>query len=97
MTKDQNQSSLKITSSFLPKYGENPKYEVTYARIRSYIQFMQDHAFIGKFMGIWPTEKSLIWWIKRTWNPKCEMDLNLGFKGFFTTIFSNLEDIDNVF
>jgi hypothetical protein len=58
---------------------------------------MQDHAFIGKFMGIWPMEKALNWWIKTTWKPKGQIDLKLGSKGFFTTIFSNLEDHDKVF
>jgi len=58
---------------------------------------MKDNAFINKFMGIWPTEKSLKWWIQHTWKPKGQVDLKLGSKGFFTTMFSNQEDRDKVF
>jgi hypothetical protein len=47
---------------------------------------MRDHAIISKFMGVWPMEKSLEWWIQTKWKPKVEVDLKLGSKGFFTTI-----------
>jgi hypothetical protein len=58
---------------------------------------MQDHTFIGEFMGIWPSEKSLTWWIREKWNPQCHIDLKLDSKGFFTIIFSSMEDHDRVF
>jgi hypothetical protein len=90
-------SNPDASSGCLPKAPENPKYEVKTNRIVRYIQYMQDHDFIGKFMGIWPTEKALNWWIKTTWKPKGQIDLKLGSKGFFTVIFSNLEERDKVF
>jgi hypothetical protein len=36
-------------------------------------------------------------WIKCQWKPSEEVELHLGSKGFFTEIFMNLEDRDNVF
>jgi hypothetical protein len=39
----------------------------------------------------------LIKWIKAWWNPKGHYDLQLGSKGFFTIIFFNLEDKDQIF
>jgi hypothetical protein len=48
-------------------------------------------------MGIWPSEKSLMGWVSTRWKIKGQVDLNLGSKGFFTTIFSNLTDRDNIF
>jgi hypothetical protein len=53
---------------------------------------MKDHAVIEKFMGICPSEKALMVWEKSRWKVKGEMDLNLGYKGFFTLFFSCTED-----
>jgi hypothetical protein len=36
-------------------------------------------------------------WIKYQWKPSGEVDLHLGSKGFFTTVFMNLEDRDKIF
>jgi hypothetical protein len=36
-------------------------------------------------------------WIKYHGKPNREVELHLGSKGFFTTIFMNLEDMDRVF
>jgi hypothetical protein len=47
----------------IPKAKEDPKYKITSVKIGEYIQFMQDHSFIVKFMEIWPMEKALISWI----------------------------------
>jgi hypothetical protein len=58
---------------------------------------MRDHALIGKFLGLWPTEKDLARWIKAWWNPKGDYELQLSSKGFFTIIFYNLEDKDRIF
>ena len=54
-------------------------------------------AIICKFMGLWPTEKALQMWIKYHWKPKGSIDLHLGSKGFFTVVFSNIEDKDKIF
>jgi hypothetical protein len=56
--KGQNQKK-QLKNGCLPKTVENLKYEVTLNGIRNYIQMMKYHALIGKFMGIWPLEKSL--------------------------------------
>jgi hypothetical protein len=42
---------------------------------------MRDHAIIGKFLGIWPLEKSLIGWMESRWKIKGEINLKLGAKG----------------
>jgi hypothetical protein len=57
---------------------------------------MRDHALIGKFLGLWPSEKDLTHWIKAWWNPKGEYELQLSSKGFFIVIFYNLEDKDKI-
>jgi hypothetical protein len=85
------------TTRCLPKAKENMKFEIKIEKIGGYIQFMQEHVVIGKFLGIWPTEKALTWWINTTWKPKDRIDLNLGSKGFVTTICTNLEDHDQIF
>lgn len=58
---------------------------------------MATYAIICKFMGIWPIEKNLYTWIRNNWKPKGEINIQLGFKGFFTVVFTNLEDKDRVF
>lgn len=42
-------------------------------------------------------EKALQEWIKNHWKPKGGIDLHLGSKGFFTVVFTNIEDKDGVF
>jgi len=56
---------------------------------------MQTYAIICKFMGLWPTKKSLQMWIR--YHPKGSIDLHLGSKRFFTVVFANIEDSDRVF
>jgi hypothetical protein len=73
------------------------KYVIKSTRVGEHMQFMKDHALIGKFLGIWPSEKDLIKWIKHWWNPKGDYELQLSSKGFFTIIFYSLEDKDRVF
>jgi hypothetical protein len=53
---------------------------------------MKDHAIIGKFIVIWPSERDVIKWIKYWWKPKGKVDFQLGSKGFFTTIFHSIEN-----
>ena len=57
---------------------------------------MRDHALIGKFMGLWPSEKALQGWIVSKWKPKGHVSLQLGPKGFFTADFNCLEDRNRV-
>jgi hypothetical protein len=41
--------------------------------------------------------KALSGWVKSQWKVKGHVDLKLGSKGFFTTIFYNMSDQDQVF
>lgn len=43
------------------------------------------------------TEKALEKWIRNCWKPKGEINLHPRSKGFFTMVFTNLEDKDRVF
>jgi hypothetical protein len=74
-----------------------PRYVIRSNKIGEHTQFMRDHALIGKFLGLWPSERDLARWIKAWWNPKGYYELQLSSKGFFTVIFYNLEDKDHVF
>ena len=58
---------------------------------------MRDHALICKFVGVCPSERDLTNWIKQKWQPPGHIELKLGVKGFFTVIFSNLQDKEKVF
>jgi hypothetical protein len=66
-------------------------------QIQLYRDEMKTHALICKFIGLWPIERMLCNWIKYQWKPNREVDLHLGSKGFFTTVFMNLEDRDKIF
>lgn len=50
-----------------------------------------------KFIGVFPTERDQVKWIHHKWQPKGHIKLKLGARGFFTVIFSNLEDKERVF
>lgn len=91
-------SQTKVTSATcIPKAAEPIKIELPSHHINGEIQFMQDYALIGKFLGFWPTEKALQGWIASKWKPKGQVTLQLGPKGFFTAIFNCLEDKTRIF
>ena len=75
-----------------PKSKMIPKIQIKSDRIKEDITNMKEHALIGKFVGIWPMEKTLVWWINTTWKPQGHYDLTLRSKGFFMVIFFNKED-----
>ena len=60
---------------------------------------MKERALINKFIGIWSTQKTCVWWINTTWKSPSHYDLQLGAKCFFMIIFFNEVDqsriIDN--
>jgi hypothetical protein len=58
---------------------------------------MRDYALINNVLGLWPSKKELVKWIYQWWKPKGHFDLQLGSKGFFTTILHNLEDMNGIF
>ena len=74
-----------------------PKLEINLERVREDIQYMNENALIGKFVGIWPIEKTPIWWINTTWKPQGNYDMQLGAKGFFMIILFNEEDRNKIF
>jgi len=91
--KDKPEEQTKVTSKTCkPIVEERPKIELPSQKINERIQYMTDNALIGKFIGLWPTEKALYGWIAAKWKPKGHITLQLGLKGFFTVIFLCLED-----
>lgn len=74
-----------------------PKVVLEDPQMQLYRDQMKMHALICKFMGLWPTERTLRNWIKYHWKPNREVELHLGSKDFFTAVFINLEDRDRVF
>ena len=64
----------------VPKSKTVSKLQINSKRVREDIQYMKEHALIGKFVGIWPTKKTLVWWINTTWKPQGHYDLQLGEK-----------------
>jgi hypothetical protein len=58
---------------------------------------MRDHTLIGKFLGLWPSERCLIKWINTWWKLKGHFDLQLESKGFFPMIFENMDDKEYIF
>lgn len=58
---------------------------------------MKYHTLIGKFMGIWRSEKFLLLWIKDQWKLKGRIDLKLGSNGFFIAIFLDHSEQEKVF
>lgn len=81
----------------IPKINTIPKYETRSTKTGHNIQHMRYHTVIGKFMGIYPLEKALEWWIQTRWKPKGEINPNMGSKGFFKVIFTNVHDKYRVF
>ena len=81
----------------LPKSKTIPKLQIKSTRIREDINYMKERALIGKFVGIWPSEKTLTWLINTTWKPQGHYELQIEAKEFFTLIFFNEEDRTRIF
>lgn len=81
----------------LPRAVKKPRFVIPENKLEEYRGYMKNHALICKFIGIWPSEKELLKWIQTKWQPKGHIDLKLGVKGFFTVIFSNLQDKERIF
>jgi len=80
----------------LPCVAEKPRFIIPMNKLGQYTNYMKDHALICKFIGVWPTGKDLTRWIQQKWQPRGHIELTLGAKGFFTVIFSNLQDKESV-
>lgn len=94
---DQHEPPKVSSSTCKLVAAHRPEVELPSHRINEIIQYMRDHALIGKFIGLWPTERALRNWINVVWHPKGEITLLLGPKGFFTATFLCLEDRNRVF
>jgi hypothetical protein len=81
----------------IPQAPVAPRYVIKTTRKGKHMQFMQDHALIRKFLGLWPSKKDLDHWIKVWWNPKGDYELQLSSKGFLKIILYKLEDKDRIF
>lgn len=87
----------KMKGQCLPRAVKKPRFVIPASKLDEYRGYMKNHALICKFIGIWPSEKELLKWIQIKWQPKGHIDLKLGAKGFFTVIFSNLQDKERIF
>jgi len=58
---------------------------------------MKYDVVIYKFIGIFPFERDMVKWFQLKWKPKGHVDMKLGAQGFFTMIFTSLEDKERVF
>jgi len=58
-----------------PIAKERPRIELSGHKIDKRIEYLWDHALIGKFIGFWPTERALYGWIVAKWKPKVDVTL----------------------
>lgn len=93
---ERNVAPKATTATCKPVAAERLTVRLPAESINARIQYMKDHALIGKFIGFWPTWKALRGWITATWKPKGHFTLHLGPKGFFTTDFNCIEDRNRV-
>jgi len=90
-------NSIRMTGICQPKSSIIPRVILRNPALQAHRDHMTEHAIICKFMGLWPMERVLHILIKFHWKPKVEIHLHLGSKGFFTVVFTCLEDKDSVF
>ena len=75
-TNNNTNKEPRVTSNTLkPVAVDTPKIELPSQRINTEIQFMRDHALLGKFICLWPIEKALHDWITAKWKPKGHITL----------------------
>lgn len=58
-----------MSSTCKPIEAERPKIDLPSHGINAQIQYMKDHALIGKFISYWPAEKALQGWTTSKWKP----------------------------
>ena len=83
---------MRVPGNCILKMTKTRRYEIRPRTLGDMIQYMKYHTMIAKFIGTWLNEKDLIKWIHQWWKPKGYVDLQLGSKGFFMTIFHSSED-----
>ena len=72
---DKDKHPAKPNKSCIPCTTEHPYLSLLAERINARAKKIKDHALIGKFMGLWPTEHTLRGWIAAKWKPKAHFDL----------------------
>jgi len=92
-----NANTRDWTGPCKPKATITPQVVLNDPMLQAHREHMETYAVLCKFIGLWPMEKALNAWIKNHWNPKGYTSLHLGSKGFFTIVFTNIEDKDRVF
>jgi len=63
------------TGKCIPQMDKPPHYHIKSTQVGGHTKFMMDHALIGNFLGLWPTERDLTRWIKDWWNPKGDYEV----------------------
>lgn len=88
---------VRIPGVYKPKSNTIPQVILSDFALQAHRDHMTEHAVIWKFMGIWLTERVLHVRIRSHWKLMGEITFHLGSKGFFTVVFTSLEDKDRVF
>jgi hypothetical protein len=81
----------------IPQAPQAPKYVINSPCIEEKKQYMRDYALVGKFLGLWPSERDLIKWKHQWWKLKGHYEIKMGSNSFFTIILHNLEDRNRIF
>jgi hypothetical protein len=58
------------SSTCIPQTKDISHYEIQFRGMAYNIQYMQEHAVICKFMGLFYSKKALLSWINTLWKPK---------------------------
>ena len=61
----------------IPKAPKIPNFVVNSERYEAYTEYMKKHAFIEKFLRLWPSKRDMIRWIGSWWNLKGQYELRL--------------------
>jgi len=93
----QKPTSIGTIGVCKPKSNIIPRVILSDLALQAHRDHMTEYTVICKFMGMWLTERALHIWIRSHWKPKGEIHLHMGSKGFFTVVFTSLEDKDRVF
>jgi len=88
-----------LSTKFVKKMEEIPSLELSPEEPCNFALSLAENALIGKFMGLWPSPKTVEAWIKERWIPLIQERVTLwaAGRGFFIFSFSRTEDRDLVF
>jgi len=94
-----SKSKPALPSKFIKKMEEIPSLELSPEEPCNVALFLAENGLIGKFMGLWPSPKTVEAWIIERWKPLIQGSVTLWAvgRGFFVFSFSKTEDRDLVF